>query len=226
MIVFQKNCVSIAFFIPLEENGTMIEQFFTLYLKIFFMMTPFFVLSLFLTMCKKLTKAEKKQVILKLSIAVMVSCLVFLLFGKYIFTLFGITLDAFKIGAGTVLFLSALDMIRGGNDIEGSEAKKSDFTRDDFAVVPLAIPSVVGPGMIGILMVMGAEMSGPVDTILVIFSLLAAVVSLAGVLFVSNQLQHFMGKQGLEILPKITGLFVSAIGAQIIFSGVQGFFNL
>jgi len=204
----------------------MAEHFFTLYLKIFFMMTPFFVLSLFLTMSKRLTKPEKKQVILKLSVAVMVSGLVFLLFGKYIFSMFGITLDAFKIGAGTVLFLSALDMIRGGTDVDSSETRGSDLSRSDFAVVPLAIPSVVGPGMIGILMVIGAEMSGPADTLLVSLSLLAAVVSLAGVLLVANKLQHLMGKQGLEILPKITGLFVSAIGAQIIFSGVQGFLNL
>ena len=204
----------------------MVEHFFTLYLKIFFMMTPFFVLSLFLTMSKNLTKPEKKQVILKLSIAVMVSGLVFLLFGKYIFSMFGITLDAFKIGAGTVLFLSALDMIRGGTDVDSSETRGSDLSRHDFAVVPLAIPSVVGPGMIGILMVIGAEMSGPVDTLIVSSSLLAAVISLAGVLLISNKLQHLMGKQGLEILPKITGLFVSAIGAPIIFSGVQGFLNL
>ncbi|MEI6897295.1 MAG: MarC family protein [Psychromonas sp.] len=204
----------------------MAEHFLTLYLKIFFMMTPFFALSLFLTLSKNFTKPEKKQVILKLSIAVMVAGLVFLLFGKYIFSLFGITLDAFKIGAGTVLFLSALDMIRGGNNIDSSEARDSDFSRHDFAVVPLAIPSVVGPGMIGILMVMGAEMSAPVDTLLVSLALFAAVISLAGVLLVSNKLQYLMGKQGLEILPKITGLFVSAIGAQIIFSGIKGFLNL
>ena len=204
----------------------MAEQFFTLYLKIFFMMTPFFVLSLFLTMSKNLTKAEKKQVILKVSIAVLVSGLIFLLFGKYIFSMFGITLDAFKIGAGTVLFLSALDMIRGDNEIDNNEVRSSDFNRNDFAVVPLAIPSVVGPGLIGILMVYGAEISGPVETILVSLSLVAAVISLAGVLLIANKLQHLMGKQGLDILPKITGLFVSAIGAQIIFSGIQGFLNL
>jgi multiple antibiotic resistance protein len=204
----------------------MAEQFFTLYLKMFFMMTPFFILSLFLTMSKNLTKPEKKQIILKVTIAVIISGLVFLLFGKYIFSMFGITLDAFKIGAGTVLFLSALDMIRGGNDVESSEARSSDFNRNDFAIVPLAIPSVVGPGLIGVLMVYGAEISGPVETILVSLSLAAAAISLAGVLLIANKLQHFMGKQGLEILPKITGLFVSAIGAQIIFSGIKGFFNL
>jgi len=184
------------------------------------MMVPFFVLSVFLSLSKNLSKPEKNNVIFKLSLAVTVASLIFLLFGKYIFSMFGITLDAFKIGAGTVLFLSALDMIRGGQELPETAMRKGS----DFAIVPLAIPSTVGPGMIGILMVIGAEMSGVVEILLVILSLLAAVASLAGVLLVSNTLQHFIGRQGLEVLPKITGLFVSAIGAQIIFSGVQGFF--
>ena len=197
----------------------MIEQFFTVYLKLFFMVTPFFVLSVFLSLSKDLNKSEKKSVIFKFAIAVAISSLAFLLFGKYIFSLFGITLDAFKIGAGTVLFLSALDMIRGDGKLPSSDLKKGS----DFAIVPLAIPSTVGPGMIGILMVFGAEMETPTDTVLVILSLFATVLSLVGMLFLANKLQYLMGKQGLEILPKITGLFVSAIGAQIVFSGIKGF---
>jgi len=200
------------------------EQFVTLYLKLFFMMTPFFVLSVFLTMSKNLTKPEKKRVIFKLAVAVTVSSLTFLLFGKYIFSLFGITLDAFKIGAGTVLFLSALDMIRSDSELPPPDSKKgADFAAEGFAIVPLAIPSAVGPGLIGVLMVIGAEVSGVVDILLVVLSLLAAVLSLVGVLLVAHKLQHIMGKQGLDILPKITGLFVSAIGAQIVFSGIKGF---
>lgn len=197
----------------------MLEEFFTLYLKMFFMMTPFFVLSVFLSLSKKLSKPEKTRVIFRSSIAVTVASLTFLLFGKYIFSLFGITLDAFKIGAGTVLFLSALEMIKGGGEIPETAIKKGS----DFAIVPLAIPSAIGPGLIGVLMVIGAEMSGLLGITLVILSLLAAVISLAGILLLSNTLQHLIGEQGLEIIPKITGLFVSAIGAQIIFSGIQGF---
>lgn len=197
----------------------MIEQFFTVYLKLFFMVTPFFVLSVFLTLSKDLNRSEKKSVIFKFAIAVAISSLAFLLFGKYIFSLFGITLDAFKIGAGTVLFLSALDMIRGDGKLPSSDFKKGT----DFTIVPLAIPTTVGPGMIGILMVFGAEMETPTETVLVILSLFTTVLSLVGMLFLANKLQNLMGKQGLEILPKITGLFVSAIGAQIIFSGIKGF---
>lgn len=199
------------------------EQVITLYLKLFFMMTPFFVLSVFLILSKKLTSSEKKQVIIKLSITVLIISLVFLIFGQYIFSLFGITLNAFKIGAGTVLFLSALEMIKGGTEVpEGPEG--SNQRGVDFAIVPLAIPVTVGPGMIGILMVIGAELDGLADTVVVVLALIAAVASVAVVLLFSNKIQRLLGQQGLEVLPKITGLFVSAIGAQIVFSGIHGFF--
>lgn len=209
--------LALVFFENYSEIG-MLETFFTLYLKMFFMMTPFFVLSIFLSLSKKLSKPAKNTVILRSSIAITVAGLTFLLFGKYIFSLFGITLDAFKIGAGTVLFLSALEMIKGGEIPENTMKKGSDF-----AIVPLALPSAIGPGLIGVLMVIGAEMSGLLEIALAILSLLAAVISLAGILLLSNKLQDLIGEQGLEIIPKITGLFVSAIGAQIIFSGIQGF---
>ena len=196
----------------------MLEQFFTLYLKIFFMMVPFFVMSIFLTLSKYQSKAAKKESLLRFAIAVSVSCLIFLLFGKYIFAMFGITLDAFKIGAGTVLFLSALDMIRGNGDVPESGNGTSDYS-----IVPLAIPSTVGPGLIGILMVIGAELASITDVAIAISSLLAAVITLVTILLAGNKIQNLLGKQGMEILPKITGLFVSAIGAQIIFSGIKGF---
>ncbi|TEW54830.1 MarC family protein [Psychromonas sp. RZ22] len=195
------------------------EQFVTLYMKLFFMMTPFFVLSVFLVLSKNLIKSEKKKIILKLGITVAITSLIFLLFGKYIFSLFGITLDAFKIGAGTVLFLSALDMIKGGGEVPDTDNKRGT----DFAIVPLAIPITVGPGMIGILMVIGAELSAPKDILIVCLSLIAAVISVMGVLLISDRIQRLLGQQGLEILPKIAGLFVSAIGAQIVFSGISGF---
>lgn len=184
------------------------------------MMTPFFVLSVFLILSKSLSSNEKKKVILKLSITVLIISLIFLIFGQYIFSLFGITLDAFKIGAGTVLFLSALEMIKGDTEMPEGTNKRGG----DFAIVPLAIPVAIGPGVIGILMVIGAELESFTDFMSVIASLITAVISIAAVLLFSNKIQQLLGQQGLEVLPKITGLFVSAIGAQIVFSGVKGFF--
>ena len=197
-----------------------LETFINYYLKIFFILTPFFVLSAFLSLTRGFQDSEKKQIAVKVTIAVMVSSFVIFLFGKYIFQLFGITLDAFRIGAGTILFLSALSMISADTDTA------SQGNNRDIAVVPLAMPMTVGPGVIGVLLVIGAEAGSVMEKLIIGAALFFAVVTLGIILYLSSSMKRLIGEQGLVILPKITGLFVSAIAAQIIFTGVQNFLKL
>ncbi|MFH2092033.1 MAG: MarC family protein [Pseudomonadota bacterium] len=197
-----------------------LETFVNYYLKIFFILTPFFVLSAFLSLTREFQDSEKKRTAMKVTIAVMISSLIIYLFGKYIFELFGITLDAFRIGAGTILFLSALSMISDRNDTA------SQGNQHNIAVVPLAMPMTVGPGVIGVLLVMGAEAGSFMEKILIGAALFFAVLTLGIILYLSASVKRLIGEQGLVILPKITGLFVSAIAAQIIFTGIQNFLRL
>lgn len=198
----------------------LLQTFINFYLKIFFILTPFFVLSAFLSLTGNTDDGEKKRIALRVTIAVMISSFVFYLFGKYIFALFGITLDAFRIGAGTILFLSALSMISSNADT----ANQSDD--QDIAVVPLAIPMTVGPGVIGMLLVTGAETDSFMEKLIIGAALFLAVVTVGLILYLSAFMKRLIGAQGLVILPKITGLFVSAIAAQIIFTGIQNFLHL
>ena len=184
------------------------------------MLTPFFVLSAFISLTRDFEDSEKKQLAIKVTIAVLIASFVIYLFGKYIFVLFGITLDAFRIGAGTILFLSALSMMSGDNDTVSHTSNR------DIAVVPLALPMTVGPGVIGVLLVMGAEAGSFMEKVNIGLALCLAVLTLGGLLYVSASVKKLIGKQGLIILPKITGLFVSAIGAQIIFTGIKNFLEL
>lgn len=197
-----------------------LQTFINFYLKIFFILTPFFVLSAFISLTRGFDDAEKKRTAIRVTVGVLISSFIFYLFGKYIFELFGITLDAFRIGAGTILFLSALSMISDKNDTE-----KQDKS-GDIAIVPLAIPMTVGPGVIGMLLVTGAEAGPLVEKCIIGLALLLAVLSVGGILYLSSSVKRLIGKQGLVILPKVTGLFVSAIAAQIIFTGVQNFLHL
>ncbi len=193
------------------------QTFINYFLKIFFIFTPFFVLSAFLSLTREFQDSEKKRIAIKVTIAVMISSFVIYLFGKYIFELFGITLDAFRIGAGTILFLSSLSMISDGNDTKNQENNR------DIAVVPLAMPMTVGPGVIGVLLVIGAEAGSYTEKLIIGAALFLAVVSMGIILYLSTVMKRLIGKQGLVILPKITGLFVSAIAAQIIFTGIHNF---
>jgi multiple antibiotic resistance protein len=178
------------------------------------------VLSAFISLTKDFDDTEKKRTAVRVTIGVMISSFVFYLFGKYIFELFGITLDAFRIGAGTILFLSAISMIS-----EKDDTKKHANSRD-IAIVPLAMPMTVGPGVIGMLLVTGAEATSLTEEIIIGIAVFLAVISVGVMLYLSSSVKRLIGEQGLVIMPKITGLFVSAIAAQIIFTGVQNFLHL
>ncbi|WP_020677718.1 MarC family protein [Geopsychrobacter electrodiphilus] len=195
----------------------MLTMFISVYLKMFMILTPFFVISAFLSLTQKYTAAERQQTAIKVTLAVIVTCFVFFVFGRYIFALFGITLDAFRIGAGAVLFISAIGLIQGTRIVASTDPDQ------ELAVVPLAIPITVGPGTIGALLVMGASLKGMPDKIVASAALLAAILSVGGLLLVSGRLEKVIGQQGLVILTKLTGLFVSAIAAQIFFTGVKNF---
>lgn len=184
-------------------------------------MTPFFVLSIFITVTNEATKQQKKALAIKVTISVIVISLIILFFGKYIFAIFGVTLDAFRIGAGALLFLSAVDLVRGSK-----EGRKIDDDIIELAVVPLALPITIGPGAIGILLIMGASFENTASTILGSIALVSAIIVIGFMLYTSTIIEKFLGKQGLVVVSKITGIFVAAISAQIMFSGIKNFLGL
>jgi len=195
----------------------MLTSFINVYLKMFMILTPFFVISAFLSLTREYSPGERQKTALKVTLAVVVACFVFFVFGRYIFALFGITLDAFRIGAGAVLFLSAISMIQGSKKVSETDPDQ------EVAVVPLTIPITVGPGTIGALLVMGAGLKGMPDKMVASAALLCAILSVGGLLFVAGRMEKLLGQQGLVILTKLTGLFVSAIAAQIFFTGLKNF---
>lgn len=198
------------------------ELFISSFLKIFFIMTPFFVLSVFLTVTNDVSLKEKKNLAIKVTISIIVISLILLFFGKNIFSIFGITLDAFRIGAGALLFLSAVDLVKDNKDKGKIETK--DIS--ELAVVPLAMPVAVGPGVIGILLVMGASFEDASSLVIGSSALVCAVVVVGVMLYLSSGIEKLLGKQGLVVVSKITGIFVAAISAQIMFTGIKNFLGL
>ncbi len=198
------------------------ELFVSTFLKMFFIMTPFFVLSVFLTVTHDATSKERKALAIKVTISVIVTSLILLFFGKHIFDVFGITLDAFRIGAGSLMFLSAVELIQGNK----ATAKVGDKDILDLAVVPLAIPITIGPGTIGILLVMGATFEDTSSMVMGSLALICAVLVIGIMLYSSSIIEKIIGKQGLLVISKITGLFLAALSAQIVFTGIKNFLGL
>jgi multiple antibiotic resistance protein len=195
----------------------MLTLFINVFLKIFMIFTPFFVVSAFLSLTSGNSQSERQRIAIKVTLAITLTCFALFLFGDYIFALFGVTLDAFRIGTGALLFISAVSMIQGKATVSPNDS------REDVAVVPLAIPITVGPGTIGALLVMGAGLKTAPEKLVASLALLCAILAVGGLLLAAGRFERFLGQQGLTILTKLTGLFVSAIAAQIFFTGLKNF---
>ena len=198
----------------------MISTFVAVLIKVFFLLTPFFALSMFLSYTADYDNKRKRRTAIKTTLAVIVITLLIYWFGEYLFMVLGITIDAFRIGAGLVLMLTAIALVNGPS---GNNTKKVDNDAQDITVVPLALPTIVGPGTIGALLVMGAEGGVMSMRIAISLGIVAAVLLLGVVLLVAERLEQILKRNGIQILSKVTGLMLAALSAQCIFDGIKNF---
>lgn len=186
-------------------------------IKLYALMTPPAVLSAFLGHTRGYDARKKRLTALKTSAAIFVIGVVLYLFGSSIFELFGFTLDAFRIGSGVLLMLTAIGLMRDDGGADNIRAE------GDISIVPLAIPLGMGPASIGAVMVMGASARSSHELTLGVFSLLLAALGMFLLLRMANLAGKVLRATGIAVLSKLTGLLMAAIAAQVIFTGVRGF---
>lgn len=198
------------------------------FFKFLFLMTPFFVLSMFLSMTPGWSRERKKQLAVRIGLAALVICLSVLFGGKWIFDAFGITLDSFRIGGGAILFLSAIGLVNSNvldkqQDAE-SQRRNSALEVSRIAVVPLAIPITVGPATIAPLLILSAEAGTFQLQLLHAAGLVAAIFILTLILLASSWIEEKLGLNMIVVLSKLTGLILAAMASQMIFTGIKSFF--
>ena len=195
------------------------RHFIGLVIQLFVLLSPFCTLSLFISCSGDMTAREQRGFAVRIALAIWVICILFYLFGQSIFGFLGITLNAFRIGAGVVLFLNGLDLVRGN----GLPKAKMCAGGGDMAVVPMAIPYTVGPATIGVLLLMGANVTGGMAQRLTEMAAITVVGMLVGLLLTfARQLELVLKEKGLSILGKLTGVYLVALAAQIVFDGIRG----
>lgn len=195
----------------------MLQFFINTYIKMFFLLAPFFSMSLFLKMAEGMESKERHLAAMRASAAILISITVFFFFGPALFGLLGITLAAFQIGTGTTLFLTSVMLVLG-------ISKPPQRTEDeDFAIVPLGLPIIVGPGTIGTLMVWGTEITSYSDRMMAYAAILAAGLTMTLFLALAEHIQRWLGHRVIAMMTKLTALVLTALAAQIVFTGIKSF---
>ncbi|OEY65890.1 MarC family protein [Marinobacter sp. X15-166B] len=203
----------------------MLDSFLGTYLssaiRFLFLLAPFFVVTMFLALTRGQPAAEKNSIIRRATLSALILGLILFFAGPVLFNAIGITLNSFRIGAGTLLFLTAISLVNSGTRNHATGLPVED--RDDIAVVPLAIPVMIGPATIGAILVYGAELRTATEMIGGVLGLVTGLLFLALLLYLSNYLEKALGRTGLNIMSKISGLVLSAMAAEIVLTGVAGF---
>lgn len=149
--------------------------------------------------------------------------LVFALIGDSLLGALGISLDAFRIAGGILLFILALDMVfaspRGLHARSVREQEEDEYA-EDITVFPLAIPLLAGPGAIATVLLFTGG-AGPAQTALFI-GVLSVVIALTLVsLLIAPLIMRLVGETGANVLSRVLGVVVAALAVQFILDGLR-----
>ena len=184
---------------------------------------PLMVTSVFITLTASATPEAKRAIIRKTTLIAFGVLLVFAISGTVIFKVFSITIGAFQIAGGIILFSVAMGMLhaRTSRTKQTPEEMDEAMTREDIAVVPLAIPIVSGPGAITTVIVLSGETRALPNMAILFLAIVVAMAIVFVMLRNAARIQRFMGPSGLNITTRLMGLVLAAVAVQFVIHGVE-----
>lgn len=193
--------------------------------SVLFIVDPIAAVPSYLVVTQNESAAERKRTALRASVAMGLLLVVFGAGGRFIFQAFGITLPAFRIAGGLILWLVALDMVRAQRSThEGKEELSEGQVKEDVAITPLAIPILAGPGAISTVMVLAGEIRTVGHGIVVYGAVILVAIITYITLRLGERLVEVMGQTGIRVMTRIMGLLLAAVATQFILTGIRDSF--
>jgi multiple antibiotic resistance protein len=154
--------------------------------------------------------------------------LVFAVFGEDLLRALGISLDAFRVAGGIMLFLIALDMVfekRTERRENRAQDVKAHPEHEDISIFPMAIPMIAGPGSIASVMLLMAKSNGLTESLIVLSALGAMLVLTLIALLLAGPLMKLLGYRVEAMITRILGVVLAALAAQFVIDGVKASFS-
>lgn len=149
--------------------------------------------------------------------------LFFIIVGQIILEGMDISLEAFQISGGVILFLFALTMVFGDGKPESEKHLIKDYKH--VTIFPVAIPSLASPGAImAVVLLTNNHIYTLTQQFITTFLVLIVIAVSAILLLASNVIQKRVGESGIIVISKVMGLILASYAAQSILSGIKGFF--
>ncbi|HEX8574528.1 MAG TPA: MarC family protein [Allosphingosinicella sp.] len=207
----------------------MTALFLSAFVTFFVVIDPPGCAPIFAGLTREATAAQRRSMAIRASLVAAGILLFFGLLGEDLLRTLGISLAAFRIAGGIMLFLIALDMVferRTQRRETRAQQVEADPEHDDVSVFPMAIPMIAGPGSIASIMLLMARSDG-LDQSLVVLAALGAVLLLTLIsLLAAGWLMRLLGHRMEAMLTRLLGVILAALAAQFVIDGISVSFEV
>ena len=186
--------------------------------------SPHSLAPLFLVLTRGMDRKQRNQVAIRSSVIATLVLSMFAVFGTSILGLFGITISAFKLAGGLLLFYIAFEMIFEKREQRREASAEVAITKDmiqNIAAFPLAVPLIAGPGTISATILL-ADKFGPIEARAALIPVILVSVALTWSIFmIAERLDKLLGQTGRSILTRLLGMLLAALAVQFVFDAIK-----
>ncbi len=192
--------------------------FITAFITLFVIIDPIGLSPMFVALTKGEDAANRRSIAIRATLIAGGLLVLFGLFGEAVLGFAGISMPAFRIAGGVLLFLTALDMLF---ERRSKRRKGQASSENDPSVFPLATPLIAGPGSIATMILLTGEAGGDWAVIGMVMLVLVAVLLLVLLAFLSaGLLERALGATGTNVVSRLLGMLLAALSVQFVVDGI------
>jgi len=190
------------------------------------MMNPLGSLSIFLDLTTKSTFIAQRKMAITTGITILIIMLSAIWTGKDLLNLLGITIPSFRVAGGLILLLMGLSMLQSKESPVSHTAEDDAAARErhSVAIVPMALPVIIGPGAISTLIIAAGDYPQLVSKIWISLLCLLLTLGMGFMLYFAVPIARLVGVSIIKVITRIMGMIIMAIAVGMLANGLMGLF--
>ncbi len=190
--------------------------------SVLFVVDPVGALPAYLVMTASDSPAKRRRMALRAALTATIIMAAFAAAGAGIFNLFGLSMPAFQIAGGAILFLVAIDMIRARRSTQESPPEVDEgIEKDDVAITPLAVPMLSGPAALAVVATLSAQADDWPKAAALYGTIVVTGLTSYVTLRAAEPMFKLLGRAGVAIFSRIFGILLAGISVQFILDGLR-----
>lgn len=195
----------------------------TAFATLFVVIDPIGLTPIFIALTPGATAQHRRGIALRACLVAFVILTPFAFLGEAVLGFIGISMPAFRIAGGILLFLTALDMLFERRTKRREDKAEEDEDQPDPSVFPIAIPLIAGPGAIATMILLAGQTEGMVGMAGVLAVLLTVLAIVLSMFMLAGLIERALGRIGIVVVTRVLGMLLAALSVQFVLDGLRDF---